>query len=103
MAASFFSRSSGVTIFERIHLVIQFSWSWYGRMSAKGSCASTDRGSGTTRRQRATNGAGTRYKQGRARANADVAHRLGHARISTSLPARHLYLLGRHGLNKRLR
>ena len=40
MAASFFSRSSGVTIFERIHLVIQFSWSWYGRMSAKGSCGS---------------------------------------------------------------
>jgi hypothetical protein len=73
MAASFFSRSSGVTIFERIHLVIQFSWSWYGRMSAKGSCGSRDRGQVTTRRQRATAGAGTRYKQGGARANGRCA------------------------------
>ena len=70
MAASFFSRSSGVTIFERIHLVIQFSWSWYGRMSAKGSCASTDRGSGDdappARHQRGWNpvqaGKGTRQR-----------------------------------------
>ena len=40
-AASFFSRSSGVTILERIHLVIQFSWSWCGRMSANGSCVAS--------------------------------------------------------------